>query len=212
MEPITILLADDHRLLRESWKHVLETDRRFIVIAEACNNAEIFNLIPEKRPRILLMDLHMPPFDGIMVTRQICLLYPGTKVIGVAIHNLPAYARKILAAGALGYITKNSGREEMIKAILAVSLGQKYVCSEMFDALSTIRRLPAEQIVNNMTLLTDREKEVIELVMLGLSSGKIGQELSITERTVEVHRYNVLRKLQLHNTASLVNHVSMYGL
>ena len=204
MGKISILIADDHKLIRETWTHILNEDPRFRVIA-ACGNAEeAVEFAIEKKPSIILMDIIMTPISGLEATKQIRRISPESKIIGVSMHSQPAYAKKMLQIGARGYVTKNSSKKEMIKAILEVNDGKKYICDEIKDIVS-------EQILEDdhsgpqINSLTDREIQIINLIKEGGTSREIGKELEITVKTVEVHRHNILKKLKLKNAASLVN-------
>ena len=118
MSKINILIADDHKLIRETWSYILNSDSRFQVIAECGDAQEAVELAKTKRPHVVLMDINMAPFSGLEATQRIRKISPGSKVIGVSMHSQPAYAKKMLQMGARGYVTKNSSKEEMIKAIL----------------------------------------------------------------------------------------------
>jgi len=120
MKKITILLADDHQLIRDSWKYILETDCRFAVVATASTGNEAIELSKSLRPDIVLMDVNMGEMNGFEATLQIRKGSPGSKIIGVSMHTMPAYVKKMLKSGASGYVTKNSSREELINAIIKV--------------------------------------------------------------------------------------------
>src|SRR5918993_260526 len=164
MEKINVLIADDHKLIRETWGYILNSDSRFAVVAECGDSENAVDMSKQKRPHIVLMDINMSPISGFEATERIRKVSPTTKVIGVSMHSQPAYAKKMLQIGARGYVTKNSSKEEMMKAILEVHHGNKYICDE---------------IKNN-----------------------------ISELVLEVHRHNVLKKLKLKNSASLVNFIN----
>src|ERR1700682_788988 len=123
MSKINILIADDHKLIRETWSYILNSDPRFQVIAECGDALEAVELSKVKRPHIVLMDINMAPFSGLEATQRIRKISPGSKVIGVSMHSQPAYAKKMLQMGAKGYVTKNSPKEELIKAIMEVTHG-----------------------------------------------------------------------------------------
>ena len=118
MDKITILIADDHTLVRETWSFILNTDPRFSVIAESGSGEEAVELAKKLRPNIVIMDINLPGINGIEATQQIRRFSPGSRILGVSLHTQPTYARKMMQKGALGYVTKNSSREEMFKAIL----------------------------------------------------------------------------------------------
>src|SRR5688500_18013199 len=135
MDPITILLVDDHKLIRDSWSFILNSDPRFIVVGETSEGREAIELARTKKPQIILMDVNMTPMNGFDATKQIRKFTPGSKIIGVSMHSMPAYARRMLQLGAMGYVTKNSSKDEMIEAIVEVNNGKKYVCEEVKNIL-----------------------------------------------------------------------------
>lgn len=209
MEPISILIADDHKLIRDTWSFILNNDQRFKVVAECSNGEEAIEQARNKRPQIVLMDINMTPVSGLEATKQIRKVSPGSRVIGVSMHSQPAYAKKMLQIGAKGYVTKNSSREEMFKAILEVHKGNRYICDEVKNILS-------EQIMDDgpsqgINALSERELQIVKLIKEGFSSKEISVQLSISLKTVEVHRHNILKKLNLKNSAALVNYINTYA-
>jgi DNA-binding NarL/FixJ family response regulator len=200
---ISILIADDHKLIRETWTYILNRDSRFKVIGSCSNSEEAVRMTEQKHPNVVLMDINMVPFSGIEATRQIKEISPETRVIGVTMHSQPAYAKKMLQIGASGYVTKNSSKEEMVTAILEVSKGNKFVCEEIKDLISETTDDSAIQSAINT--LTEREMDVINLIRQGSSSKDISVKLNISIKTVEVHRHNILKKLRLKNAASLIH-------
>ena len=153
------------------------------------------------------MDINILPISGFEATERIKKVSPDTKVIGVSMHSQPAYAKKMLQIGARGYVTKNSSKEEMIKAILEVNEGSKYICDEIKNNISELV-LEENKDVPNVNALTEREIQIINLIKEGQSSKEIASTLNISLKTVEVHRHNVLKKLKLKNSASLVNFIN----
>lgn len=155
------------------------------------------------------MDINMAPFSGMEATKQIRKSWPLSKIIGVTMHSQPAYAKKMLQIGAKGYVTKNSSREEMIKAILEVYNGNKYICEEIKDILSEQSLMPEKNgMIPGTNVLTEREMQIINLIKQGLSSREMAKSLEISLKTVEVHRHNILKKLKIKNSASLVNFIN----
>lgn len=211
MEKITILLVDDHRLIRDSWSHVLNMEPRFQVVGSASTGEEAIALAKEKRPRVILMDINMTPVNGFDTTKAIRKQSPGSKIIGVSMHAIPVYAKKMFQAGAIGYVTKNSSREELVTAILEVDAGKKYICDEVKTILAEqqMDEPSGQPDINN---LSKREFDVAKLIREGMSSKEIALQLGISLKTVEVHRYNILKKLHLKNTASLVNFINTNGI
>lgn len=209
MEAISILIADDHKLIRDTWSFILNNDNRFKVVAECSNGEEAIEQAKQKRPQIVLMDINMTPVSGLEATRQIRKVSPGSKIIGVSMHSQPAYAKKMLQIGAKGYVTKNSSRDEMFKAIMEVYGGNRYICDEVKNIIS-------EQIMDDgpsqgINALSERELQIVKLIKEGFSSKEISSQLNISLKTVEVHRHNILKKLNLKNSAALVNYINTYA-
>ncbi len=211
MEKITILLVDDHKLMRDSWSFILNSDPRFLVIGETSSGEEAIEIAREKRPNIILMDVNMSPVNGFDATKQIHKISPESRIIAVSMHTMPAYAKRMLQLGAMGYVTKNSSKEEMIAAIIEVRNGKKYICEEVKNILAQ-QELDEAGEEGDLNNLSRRELDIIKLIKEGLSSKEIAQQLDISLKTVEVHRYNVLKKLKLKNTAALVNFINAKGL
>jgi two-component system invasion response regulator UvrY len=207
MEKITILIADDHTLVRESWSLILNTDERFQVIAECGSGEDAVEQAKTLRPNIVIMDINLPGMNGIEATQQIRKFSPASKILGVSLHTQPTYARKMVQKGAMGYVTKNSSREEMFKAIVEVHNGKRYICDEIKNILSD-QAISGEDQSMGLNALSQREIEVINLIKKGFSSKEIAESLDISVKTVEVHRYNVLKKLNLKNSAALVNYIN----
>jgi two-component system invasion response regulator UvrY len=211
MTRITILIVDDHTLIRQTWAFLLGRNENFEVIAEEGDGQRAIEIARDKRPNIVLLDINMSPLNGFDIIKMIRKLSPGSKVIAVSMHSQPAYAKKMLRLGARGYITKNSPRQEMLDAIQAVHEGEIYICQEVKNILSD-QLLADEEGVSGLNLLSEREIEIINLIRDGLSSKQIADKLHISIKTVEVHRHNILKKLKVRNTASLINYINTSGL
>jgi DNA-binding NarL/FixJ family response regulator len=209
MKKITILIADDHKLIRQTWEFVFNSDDRFRVIAECATGEEAIEASGRLHPDVVIMDINLPGISGVEATPQILKFSPGSKIIGVSMHTQPAYAKMIMREGASGYVTKNSSKDEMFNAILEVYNGRKYVCHEIKNILS-------DSITNDegqnkrINLLSQREMQIISQIKLGSSSKEIATELNLSVKTVEVHRHNILKKLKLKNAAALVNFISTH--
>ena len=211
MEKITIVIVDDHRLLRESWVGILNSDNRFQVVADTGDGMEALRLISELQPAIVLMDLNMSPVDGFEVTRQLSSVEVSSRIIGLSMYNNISCVKRLLSLGAMGYLTKNSSKEEMIRTILEVSKGHKYVCEEVKNVLS-VQELENNNPLTLFSRLSKREIEIVQHLKKGYSSREIALLLDLGLKTVEVHRYNILRKLNLRNSASLINFFNVNGL
>lgn len=133
--PISLILVDDHAMIRQTWKMLLEKDSRIKVVAECASGEEAIAMAGSLQPDVMLMDINMQPINGFEATRTILLNNPQIKIIGVSINNQPSYARNMLELGAKGYVTKSSSREEMIFAIFEVCAGKEYICKEIIQKL-----------------------------------------------------------------------------
>jgi two-component system invasion response regulator UvrY len=211
MGKITVLIVDDHTLIRETWSFLLGRNENFEVIAEVGDGQKAIDIARDKRPNIVLLDINMTPLNGFDVLKMIRKQSPGSKVIAVSMHSQPAYAKKMLRMGAKGYITKNSPRQEMLDAIIDVNNGNTYICQEVKNILSD-QMLSEEDNAAGLNQLSEREIEVINQIRDGLSSKEIADRLAISIKTVEVHRHNILKKLKVKNTASLINYINSSGL
>jgi len=200
---IRILIADDHQMIRDAWSLILSKDKRFEVIGRCADGAEAVKLSQKLQPDILLLDINMAPFNGMEAVQKIRRITRDTGIIALTMYNHPAYAKKMLKLGAMGYVTKSSPMEEMTRAILQVSAGKIYVCKEMKKLLSESKEESTDLLA--VHLLTEREMEIIKLIKAGFSSKEISEELNIAYKTVETHRHNVSKKLKVKNAVSLVH-------
>jgi DNA-binding NarL/FixJ family response regulator len=211
MEKISLLLIDDHKMIRESWSIILSADARFQIVGETSNVELAVELAKTHHPHIVLMDINMAPVNGFEATKLLLRELPELKIIAISMHSMPAYARRMFQMGARGYVTKNSSKDELVAAILEVKAGNKYICEEIKNIVAQ-QELEEDSDHPDMNLLSRREIDVVQLIKEGLSSKEIAKRLDISLKTVEVHRYNILRKLKLNNTASLVNFINAQGL
>ena len=207
MKNIRVIIIDDHTLIRETWSFLINSDPRFLVVAETGNAEEGIELCKQHRPDLVMLDINLPGMSGMEALPLIRKYAPGTKVLAVSLHTQPVYVKKMMQNSASGYVTKNSSREEMFNALLEVYSGKKYICREIKDILAEDMTADHSK-QNNMNLLSLREIEIIDLVKQGLSSKEIAASANISVKTVEVHRYNILKKLRLRNSAELVNYVN----
>ncbi len=205
MEKITLLISDDHMMIRESWNFILNKDPRFNVIALARTGEEAVELVKQFHPDVVLMDINLPGINGIEATQVIRSVSPTTKVLGVSMHTQPAYVRKMMQQGACGYISKNSSMQEMYKAIIAVYNDYIYLSDEVKDTMASLSfNNPDQQTAFNS--ISKKELEVVEFIKKGYSSREIADCMKVSTKTIERHRYNILKKLKLKNSASLVNY------
>lgn len=210
MKKIRLVIVDDHKLLRETWSFILNQNPLFTVIAECGSAEEAVEICKLQRPDLVMLDINLPGISGMEAVPLLRKFAPGVRILSVSLHTQPVYVRKMMQSGASGYVTKNSTQEEMINALVTVSEGKKYICTE-------IKNILADEIIDdngkkkNINLLSLREMEIIDMIRQGLSSKEIAAAAHISVKTVEVHRYNILKKLQLKNAAQLVNYVHQHA-
>ena len=198
MDATSILIVDDHHLIAQAWTSIL-IEEGFDVKDTASGSKEAVELAKKYRPNIILMDINLKDGDGFTATNEICNTLPKAKIIGLSIHDDTALVKKMLNNGAKGYLTKNSSKEELIKAINAVQNGGQYICEEIKEKFIN-SMLGGE---NNEPELTNREIEIVKLIAKGFTSKDIGAQLNVSNRTVDTHRHNILKKLDLPNSAQL---------
>jgi len=203
---ISIIIFDDHNLVAEMWSELINSDERFSVVG-ICNDTseKSIETVKTKRPDVVIMDINIQPTSGIEATKLVKKGSPGTKVIGVSMHNQPSFAKRMLKNGALGYVTKSSNKSEMFEAIETVVTGKIFVCKEIQENLS--KQVFEDDETPDISKLSEREVDVLKLIKDGLSSKEIADKLFLSSRTVEVHRSNILKKLNLKNTASLLKFI-----
>ena len=206
MNPIRILLADDHGIVRRGLHYLLERSPGMQVIGEAADGREAVRIFEETNPDVVIMDIAMPNLNGIEATAQIVKKNPKAGVIILSMHSDEAYLVRALSAGARGYLLKDSAEADLIRAVQAVSQGRPFFSPAISQTLleDYVRRLQQENLQDSYDLLTDREKEVLQLLAEGKSNKEAAALLSLSLYTVETHRANLMQKLGLHNTAEIV--------
>jgi DNA-binding NarL/FixJ family response regulator len=209
---ISILLIDDHKLIRETLAYILSADLRFSVIGNTGSATEAITILKLKKPDIVLLDVNMKPVDGFELTRSIMKCSPKSKIIGISMYTIMTYVKALFRCGAKGYVTKSSPKEEMFEAILTVFQGEQYVCEEIKNRIATDLLEDNYEDDRKIDKLTARELEIIKLLRTGSSSKEIANSLGVSYKTIEVHRGNILKKLKVKNRAELVNFVNMNGL
>ena len=212
MEKISVIIVDDHTLIRETWSFLLNRSENFIITAECADGQEAIKNAIEARPEIILLDINMAPMNGFDIIQELNKYAPGSKVIAVTLHTQPVYAKKILKLGGKGYITKNSPRRELLEGIIEVHKGGNYICSEMKNILAEQTFCEESIFRNGVNSLSAREVEVVHLLKDGFSSKEIAQELHISHKTVERHRHHVMKKLGTKNTAAIINLINTTGI
>ena len=206
MSRIRILLADDHSLVRKGLRLLLESQEGVAVVGEASDGREAVRLTSELQPDIAILDIAMPNLNGIEAAAQITKGCPAVRVIILSMHSDESYVVRALDAGARGYLLKDSAEDDLVQAIRTVAQGRPYFSPAISAALleDYIRALRQRGLTDSYDLLTDREKEVLQLLAEGKSNKEVAVLLKLSPYTVETHRTNLMQKLNLHNTAEIV--------
>lgn len=206
MSKIKLFLVDDHKMIREGLKNFLEDHEDFDIIAEAENGVDCLNQLENITPDVVLTDLNMPEMDGLELTKAIKTTYPDIKIIALTMMGESQHIKQMLVEGAMGYLLKNCSEEELIMAIKNVNNGGTYYSPEVTNIiLNNIRKVkPTSSKVAVDMPLTDREKEVLYLIIKEKSNKEIADELFISVRTVDAHKRNLLDKTGSKNIAGLV--------
>lgn len=209
MKPIRILLADDHAVVRQGFKMILEAQPDMEIIGEAGNGREAVELAERLKPDIVMMDVAMPELNGIEATRRVSGSVPHARVIALSMHKDSVYVREILRAGARGYLLKDSGAGDLVTAVRAVARGEGYLSPAVSDAvLDDYRR----HVTNPIDLLTSREREVLQMLAEGKTNKEIAGVLNLSVYTVDAHRGRIMEKLNLHSINELVRFAVRNGL
>lgn len=203
MDKVRIILADDHLIVRNGIKSLLTEIDEIEIVGEASDGQEAIDLVEKLLPDIVVSDITMPKINGIDLIKLINQRYPETKVLILSMHQDDEYIIKAIEAGAKGYLPKDTDEEELLRAIKVINNGEKYLNSMVFDAL-TYRLSSVKKTRRIEDLLTAREKEILKLLVTGLSNKQIAFKLHISVRTVDTHRTNIMRKLKVNNAAELV--------
>lgn len=208
----TIILADDHSLVRDGIRALLESETDLEVIGEASNGLEAVAMVSEKQPDILIIDIRMPEMNGIEAVEKLNKLGVPVKSIILSMHDSEEYILKSVSAGASGYLLKDTGKAQFIKAIHTVQQGGKYFSGDISNVLVNNLLNPNKKIgesleksirTNNSFDLTNKELQVLELVLSGLTNKQISEKLQNSKRTVETHRFNLMRKMEVKNLIDL---------
>jgi len=208
---IRILLVDDHRIIIDGLRGLMEPVVDIECVGEAANGEEALFALKHLRVDVVLMDLDMPVMDGVEATKRIKAEYPDVKVVVLTMHEEAAMVKDLMEIGADGYLVKNCGRDELLLAIRGVHAGQRHFGSALLEGLLQQRQESAAQS-GLLKELSEREVEVLAALAEGLTNKEIGERLFISPRTVDTHRTNLMKKLDTHNVAGLVRIAIKAGL
>jgi two-component system, NarL family, response regulator NreC len=209
---IKIILADDHAMLRDGLSRSFEQEKDIIITGQASDGYAAIELVKELSPDLVIMDIGMPGLNGIETTRQITKDYPQIKVIGLSMHSSDKYVREMFRAGASGYLLKNCAFEELVEAVRAVMSGKTYISPAIGDMVIKEYTSKENEEKSVFSILSQREREVLQLLAEGKTTKQIGQILFISPKTVEAHRLRIMDKLQIDNIALLTKFAIQEGL
>ncbi len=212
---ITVLLADDHTVVREGLRMVLEVEKDIQVIAEARNGREAVELVKKHRPDVVVMDIAMPLLNGFEAARQMIKLFPATKILILSAHDDDEYIDRMIAIGITGYLIKQSSAEILSQAIREAKKGNFYFGADIAKRLEKKNQLSRGRdgvLKKKNSALSSREAEVLQLIAEGKANKEIAAELEISIKTVEKHRQQIMEKLNIHDTAGLTRYAISAGI
>jgi two-component system response regulator NreC len=209
----TIVLADDHRIVRQGLRALLQAEPDLRLVGETGDGLEAVQLARRLQPDVVVLDLMMPSINGLEATRQISESCPQTRVIILSMHADEAYVLESLRNGAAGYVLKESSADDLVRAVREVVAGRRYLSPPLSErAIEVYMQKAQETSLDPYEKLTNREREVLHLAAEGHSSSEIAERLSISSRTVETHRANMMRKLDLHSQTDLIRYALKRGI
>jgi DNA-binding NarL/FixJ family response regulator len=211
---VRVLVADDHAIVRRGLRSLLESEPGLTVVGEAADGLEALRLCAETRPDILIVDIGMPKLNGIDVSERAQKLDRPPSTVILSMHSDESYIIRALAAGARGYLLKDATDEDLLPAVRAVASGKPFFSPAVTAVLveDYVRRLQQRGLTDSHHLLTDREKQVLQLLAEGRSNKEVATLLNLSLSTVETHRANLMQKLNLHNTAEIVLYAVRKGI
>jgi two-component system, NarL family, response regulator NreC len=201
---IKVVIADDHVILRQGIQVFIQADPDLEIVGEANDGKEALNLVNALKPDVLVLDLMMPEMNGLEVIQELKRIESGTKIVVLSMHGKEAYVLEALRNGAMAYVLKESSSHELIAAIKAAAQGHYYLCPPFQEmAIASYIRKTRESHIDLYDTLTPREREILKLTAQGMTSNEIGTRLNISPRTAEVHRFNMMHKLNLNSHAEV---------
>jgi two-component system response regulator NreC len=210
---VTVLLADDHPIVRQGMRHLLQAESDLKVVGEATDGLETVQLVEKHRPNVLIVDMMMPGLNGLEVLRQVKKRSPATFSIVLSMQSADAYVVEALKSGASGYVLKDSGPSELVNAIRQVIQVQRFLSPKLSERLiDAYIQTSDKSVLDSYETLTDREREVLQMVSEGLTTPEIARRLSISPRTAELHRGRMMNKLGLRNQTELIRYALKRGI
>lgn len=209
-DKIRLLLAEDHEVMREALRSLLNAHSGLTVVGEAGTGRELLALAETTAPDVVVMDINMPELNGIEATRQLCAGFPHIRVIGLSVHEKGRMVSEMLKAGATGYVPKSSAARELLTAIRTVMAGKLYVSPEVLGDLMETRTRAGDETA--FVKLTEREREVLQLLAEGDSTKEIASKLFLSVPTIHTHRQHIMQKLNARSIADLVRYAIREGI
>lgn len=210
---LTLILADDHQIVRQGLRAILAAEPDLQLVGEAGDGPGALRLIEHLRPQVVVLDLMLPGLNGLDVTREVMRRVPDTRIVILSMHANESYAAEALRAGALAYVLKEASASELLTAIREAAAGRRYLSPPLSEqAVAAYQHRATSTSFDVYETLTTREREVLQLTAEGHSGAEIGRRLFISPRTVETHRMNLMRKLSLRNQKELVRYAVERGL
>ncbi|TAK58881.1 MAG: response regulator transcription factor [Bacteroidetes bacterium] len=217
MKKIKIIIADDHDVVRTGLGLLLKSNPEFVIIGEAKDGDEVIDMVGRSKPDIILTDISMPKINGIELTRTLKQTYPELKILVFTVHENEEYVYQMIRAGANGYVLKNADKDELFHAIQAIIAGEWFFSTNISKLLikdyidrSRNELLPAKE--SGEPHLTKREIEILQYIAEGFTNVQIAEKLFLSVRTINTHRNNLMQKLNIHETASLVRYAMQRGI
>ena len=210
MEKLKIVLADDHLVVRKGIKNLLEEEQEFLVIGEASNGQEAIEVVEELHPDLLIIDIRMPVMNGLEATQRLTDRLTHTRILILSMHEDEDYILQSIEAGASGYLLKDTSKEEFVKAIRAIGQGGKYFSGDVSKVLvnrylnvKDRKATPTSQSFKTYEI-TKREKQILGMIAEGIGNKEIAEKLGKSVRTIETHRFNIMKKLKVNNVVELL--------
>lgn len=208
---VKVVLLDDHPIVRQGVRNLLDTVPAFLVVGEAGNGIEGLKLIQRLSPDILIVDVMMPDLNGLEIINQAFKRFPRMRIIVLSMQSADSYVVEALHAGAAGYVLKETGPNEIIQAIKKVMRGERYLSPKLSQRLMEAS-VGRQGIIDPYETLTNRERQILHLIAEGLTSSQIAERLVLSRKTVELHRSRIMKKLDLHNQTDIIRYALERGI
>jgi len=211
--PYRVLLADDHKIIRDGLRSLLEKEKDMVVAGEAENGRQALQLTRKLNPDVIIMDISMPDLNGIDAAKQILGEQPGVKIVALSMHSEKQFVEGMIKAGVSGYLLKDTAFEELVKAVRLVCAGKKYLSPDITEiVLQDYKQPPDANDHQPANLLSSREREVLQLIAEGRATRVIADILHVSVKTVETHRKNIMDKLGLYTVAEMTKYAVRHGI